>query len=78
MNDLLSSALSLTTFGMGFVFIFLTILVFITKFMSFMVNRNTLTETSESSSENSLIEQSDIDEEAKFVIQQAIKMHTGA
>jgi oxaloacetate decarboxylase gamma subunit len=80
MNDLLSGAFNLTIFGMGFVFTFLTILVFITKFMSFVLNRNENKKASaeNSSNDNTLMNQDDINEEEKFVIEQAIKMHTGA
>jgi oxaloacetate decarboxylase gamma subunit len=80
MNDLLSGAFNLTIFGMGFVFTFLTILVFITKFMSFVLNRNENKKSSaeNSSNDNTLMNQDDINEEEKFIIEQAIKMHTGA
>jgi oxaloacetate decarboxylase gamma subunit len=80
MNDLLSGAFNLTIFGMGFVFTFLTILVFITKFMSFVLNRNENKKASaeNSSNDNTLMNQDDINEEEKFIIEQAIKMHTGA
>ena len=76
-QNLLSGALNLTLFGMGFVFIFLTILVFVIKLMSFLLNKNKA-KINDNKQENSLITESDIDEETKFVIQQAIKMHTGA
>lgn len=37
MSDLMSNAINLMIVGMGFVFVFLTILVFVTSFMSKMV-----------------------------------------
>jgi oxaloacetate decarboxylase gamma subunit len=37
MNNLLSECLGLMVFGMGFVFLFLTLLVFVTGFMSKLV-----------------------------------------
>lgn len=39
MSDLMSNAVNLMLVGMGFVFVFLTILVFVTSFMSKMVNK---------------------------------------
>ena len=38
-TGLISEGLTLMVFGMGFVFIFLTVLVLATNFMSYMVNR---------------------------------------
>ena len=39
MNELLSEAFNLMLAGMGFVFVFLTVLVFVTGYMSKLVNR---------------------------------------
>jgi oxaloacetate decarboxylase gamma subunit len=39
MSDLMSEAVNLMAVGMGFVFVFLTILVFVTTFMSKMVTK---------------------------------------
>lgn len=39
MENLLSEGLTLMIFGMGFVFVFLTLLVFVTKTMSSLVNK---------------------------------------
>ena len=77
--DLLTQALNLTMFGMGFVFLFLTLLVFVTKLMSFIIQKLQNRITDELGSDNSVttLEQ-EIDEETKFVIEQAIKMHRGA
>ena len=79
-ENLISEAISLTIFGMGFVFVFLILLVFVTKLMSYLLNKNnnTLDSLNKQSPENSLITDSDIDEETRFVIERAIKIHTGA
>lgn len=77
--DLLTQALNLTMFGMGFVFLFLTLLVFVTKLMSFVIQKlqDRITDKIESVDQVTTLEQ-EIDEETKFVIEQAIKMHRGA
>lgn len=77
--DLLTQALNLTMFGMGFVFLFLTLLVFVTKLMSFVIQKlqDRITDKIENVDQVSTLEQ-EIDEETKFVIEQAIKMHRGA
>ena len=38
-NDLLAEAINLTLFGMGFVFVFLTLMVLVTTVMSLLVKR---------------------------------------
>ncbi len=77
--DLLAQALNLTMFGMGFVFLFLTLLVFITKLMSVIIQKLQAKSIDEPEQNNNTttLEQ-EIDEETKFVIEQAIKMHRGA
>ncbi|MCH9745965.1 MAG: OadG family protein [Proteobacteria bacterium] len=77
--DLLTQALNLTMFGMGFVFLFLTLLVFVTKLMSFVIQKlqDRITDKIENVDQVTTLEQ-EIDEETKFVIEQAIKMHRGA
>ncbi|MBT4746470.1 MAG: OadG family protein [Candidatus Thioglobus sp.] len=77
--DLLTQALNLTMFGMGFVFLFLTLLVFVTKLMSVIIQKLQARISDEPEHDNSktTLEQ-EIDEETKFVIEQAIKMHRGA
>ncbi|MBT3277015.1 OadG family protein [Candidatus Thioglobus sp.] len=77
--DLLTQALNLTMFGMGFVFLFLTLLVFVTKLMSVIIQKLQARIKDELEHDNSktTLEQ-EIDEETKFVIEQAIKMHRGA
>ena len=77
--DLLTQALNLTMFGMGFVFLFLTLLVFVTKLMSVIVQKLQARVNNELSQDNnSTTLEQEIDEETKFVIEQAIKMHRGA
>ena len=76
-TSLLSGAIDLSIYGMGFVFLFLALMVFTTGLMSRIVN----------GSKKSILDQQDIadfknseialDEETKFVIKQAIKMHRG-
>ncbi len=78
--DLIAEAITLTLFGMGFVFLFLTLLVFVTKLMSVVIqkmNKQSSPKDDVHHSDN-LSLQDEIDEEAKFVIEQAIKMHRGA
>ncbi len=78
--DLISEALNLTLFGMGFVFLFLTVLVGVTKMMSVVIQRlDKKTNKANDQQELATTSLSDeIDEETKFVIEQAIKMHRGA
>ena len=66
-------------FGMGFVFLFLTLLVFVTKLMSFVIQKlqDRIADKIENVDQVTTLEQ-EIDEETKFVIEQAIKMHRGA
>ncbi len=77
--DLIAQALNLTMFGMGFVFLFLTLLVFVTKLMSVIIQKlqARVVDESEQNNGTTTLEQ-EIDEETKFVIEQAIKLHRGA
>ena len=71
-SKLLVDAINLTLFGMGFVFIFLALMVVVTTLMSASVLRfqpNVILEPS-----GAVIDDG-IDEEAEFVIREAIKMH---
>ena len=73
-NNLVTEALTLTMYGMGFVFIFLALMVVVTTLMSASVlslQPNAILESS-----GAVIDDS-IDEEAEFVIREAIKMHKG-
>ncbi len=80
--NLMVEALNLTFFGMGFVFLFLTVTVFVIKFMSMIVQKiqkSASVLALDNSKEHSRDEMADeLDEEAKFVIEQVIKMHRGA
>ena len=71
-NNLVTEALTLTMYGMGFVFVFLALMVFVTTLMSASVLRfqpNVILEPSGAVIDNG------IDEEAEFVIREAIKIH---
>ena len=73
-NNLVTEALTLTLYGMSFVFVFLALMVVVTTLMSASVLRlqpNVILESS-----GAVIDDS-IDEEAEFVIRDAIKMHKG-
>jgi oxaloacetate decarboxylase gamma subunit len=73
-NNLVTEALTLTLYGMSFVFVFLALMVVVTTLMSASVLRlqpNAILE-----SLGAVIDDS-IDEEAEFVIREAIKMHRG-
>ena len=73
-NNLLAEAINLTLFGMGFVFVFLTLMVLVTTVMSLLVKRfqPNLNLATTSNIEFS----SDIDEKTVAIIKKAIKMHT--
>ncbi|BBB23794.1 oxaloacetate decarboxylase, gamma subunit [Isorropodon fossajaponicum endosymbiont JTNG4] len=73
-TDFIAQALNLTLFGMGFVFLFLTLLVGVTKLMSIIIQKLQSKVYNQQDFNNS----SELkDEETKFVIEQAIKMHRG-
>jgi oxaloacetate decarboxylase gamma subunit len=73
-NRFIDQALSLTLFGMGFVFVFLVLMVFATNLMSFLIEKiqpainDASTLTPEPITE--------IDEKTRAIIEAAIKMHT--
>ena len=73
-NNLLAEAINLTLFGMGFVFVFLTLMVLVTTMMSLLVKRfqPNLNLAATSNIELS----SNIDERTEAIIKKAIKMHT--
>jgi oxaloacetate decarboxylase gamma subunit len=78
-TDLIAEALTLTLFGMGFVFLFLTLLVFVTKAMSIIIQKmNKKSQDDDTHRDDNLSLKDELDEETKFVIEQAIKMHRGA
>ena len=76
--NLMTEALNLTFFGMGFVFLFLTLMVFVTKLMSVIIQKMQSPMLIEAGSPHRDEMADELDEEAKFVIEQAIKMHRGA
>lgn len=72
-NNLLSDAITLTMFGMGFVFVFLALMVFVTNLMSKFVTKiqPSMNVSASMSSESSM----EIDEKTRAIIEAAIKMH---
>ncbi len=75
-NNLLSEAINLTLFGMGFVFVFLALMVFLTRFMSAFVLK--LQPFAPSISVAPIQTDNLIDADTKSIIEKAIKLHTGA
>ena len=72
-NNLLGDAITLTIFGMGFVFLFLALMVTVTNIMSLIVDKiqptiNVPPLNSDPSNE--------IDDKTRAIIEAAIKMHT--
>jgi len=73
-NYLVTEAINLTLFGMGFVFVFLALMIVVTTMMSLLVKRfqpnlNLATTTNIELS-------SGIDEKTEAIIKKAIKIHT--
>ena len=75
-NNLLSEAINLTLFGMGFVFVFLALMVLLTSFMSASVLR--FQPFMPSASVEPFHTDNLIDEDTRSIIEKAIKLHTGA
>ena len=71
-SGLILEALNLTFYGMGFVFVFLVLMVVVTLLMSVSVLKLQPNASLEGS--GAVIDDG-IDEEAEFVIREAIKMH---
>jgi oxaloacetate decarboxylase gamma subunit len=72
-NNLLGDSITLTIFGMGFVFLFLALMVVATNLMSLIVDKiqptiNVPPLNSDPSNE--------IDDKTRAIIEAAIKMHT--
>ena len=72
-SQLLADAITLTMFGMGFVFLFLALMVAVTNMMSLIVDKiqptvNVPPLNSDPSNE--------IDDKTRAIIEAAIKMHT--
>jgi oxaloacetate decarboxylase gamma subunit len=75
-SNLLSDAINLTLFGMGFVFAFLALMVALTSFMSASVLK--LQPFVASTSVAPIQTNNLIDEDTRSIIEKAIKIHTGA
>ena len=73
-NNLLAEAINLTFFGMGFVFVFLTLMVVVTTVMSLLVKR--FQPNLNLATTSNIGFSSDIDEKTEAIIKKAIKMHT--
>ncbi len=73
-NDLLAEAINLTLFGMGFVFVFLTLMVLVTTVMSLLVKR--LQPNLNLAATANIELSSGIDEKTEAIIKKSIKMHT--
>ena len=73
-NNLIAEAINLTLFGMGFVFVFLALMVVVTTMMSVLVKRfqPNLNLAATANIELS----SGIDEKTEAIIKKAINMHT--
>ena len=73
-NNLLSDAINLTLFGMGFVFVFLALMVILTRFMSASILR--LQPFVPGISDATIQKDNLIDEDTRSIIVKAIKLHT--
>ena len=73
-NNLVAEAINLSLFGMGFVFVFLTLMVVVTTMMSLIVKRfqPNLNLAATANIELS----SGIDQKTETIIKKAINMHT--
>ncbi len=73
-NNFVSEALNLTMFGIGFVFVFLALMVVVTNAMSlFLAKIQPATNDASALDSDPIIE---IDEKTRAIIEAAIKMHT--
>ena len=72
-NNLLTDAITLTMFGMGFVFVFLALMVVVTNLMSKFITKiqPSINVSTSIDSESSM----EIDEKTRAIIEAAIKMH---
>jgi oxaloacetate decarboxylase gamma subunit len=73
-NNFVTDALTLTMFGMGFVFVFLALMVVVTNVMSLLVAKIQPTSNNTSTLDSDPI--TEIDEKTRAIIEAAIKMHT--
>ena len=73
-SQFVADALTLTMFGMGFVFVFLALMVVVTNLMSLLVAKiQPKTNHASELDSDPIIE---IDEKTRAIIEAAIKMHT--
>ena len=72
-NNLLAEAINLTLFGMGFVFVFLALMVVVTTIMSLLVKR--FQPNLNLAATTNIELSSGIDERTEAIIKKAIKMH---
>ena len=75
-SNLLSEAINLTMFGMGFVFVFLALMVVLTRLMSASVLK--IQPFAPRVSVPQIQMDNLIDEDTRSIIEKAIKLHTGA
>jgi len=72
-NNLLNDAINLTMFGMGFVFVFLALMVVVTNLMSLLVMK---IQPAISDAPSAITDPSvEIDEKTRAIVEEAIKMH---
>ena len=74
-SNLINEAINLTLFGMGFVFVFLALMVVVTTMMSLLVKR--FQPNSNLAATSNIELSSDIDERTEAIVKKAIKMHRG-
>ena len=73
-NNLVAEAINLTLFGMGFVFVFLALMVVVTTMMSVLVKR--FQPNLNLAATTNIELSSGIDEKTETIIKKAINMHT--
>jgi oxaloacetate decarboxylase gamma subunit len=72
-NNLLSEVINLTMFGMGFVFLFLALMVIVTNLMSIIISKiDPPLSFAQSTISNNSVE---IDKKTRTIIEAAIKLH---
>ena len=72
-NNLLSEAVNLTMFGMGFVFVFLALMVVVTNLMSLLITK--IQPAINLAPSMNTVTSVEIDEKTRAIIEAAIKMH---
>ena len=71
-NNLLSEAINLTMFGMGFVFVFLALMVVVTNLMSLLITK--IQPAINLAPSMNTVTSVEIDEKTRAIIEAAIKM----